>query len=959
VNGTRLIGVTNEQAIGYLKSGAKTGSVRLVIARDEAAQMDYKRLIASISNGLPPRLGTQPPPMPPSVNDSTVSQSSTVGSDFEDTDRVQSPGDIELREKTPSDMNDSNSEVTMQPDYDRRLENRPRMASPKRASFPGSQRYFNTERKPFENGPMSSTPVSNDLTSQEIEGQHSSSSSPNLHVLPLESTRRVPNYQTNTGDTYASILPRQDRHSREGLTVSQKTMTTTTYTNGDTVESSPSSSPTTNPKAAVHTPLKEELGPRKPLPYRDHITVRDSIGSSQSGRKLPQPVVSSSPISSPPPDPGYATVGSSVGGVKIGVKDYRNPGSSSPELDLKLPGQVKFLTIHKRKGLGISVIGGIDHPDEGPLIYIEKIVEESDAFQDGSLHVGDILVSVNGESLVGVKLQEAQAALTRVRLRSQLKNVRIGYVSGAGVSRRSSLRSQSSISSTPRNQQHGSASSLSRTPSDTPIIGPPRTRTDSNPYSRHTREVEAFSRDGNWGKQGSHDSAVHCSESPEHTLHRHWSVGRRNRQSADSGVFDPRESPMLVADGLNSRLVQKELHKEPQEEIISSASSVASSPRSVRRRLSIDPECKLQVEKLEVALRYLGIEPTEDQQEQLRAQLHIDPSGCVIYSEFVQVARELFSFQLDERAMNTDAMFYATNVETSELPSLPQAQSYSSDMDTSEQVLKKRISEQAVLQHKKLAKESMNTPGHEQLSTLAKRGTDMDRKVKHSHERDLHYELERLRKEKEEALRKVEQLKVMYEEKCQDFNIVEQESRRQRKDIKKLNSEMQATKKRLHLAEAARKQARNMEMDYESVIRDMRKEMQELRASSSNETSDDYQRRCAVLQCQLKKLETSKRNYEVATDKLLKFAQMAHEVLTEAAQQGNGSIIIHRNMASGEPLRRGDAFSGNPRPPSYLTRQARQTSATLAKEAQETVASVKALVDDERKSMHEGYLMVG
>ena len=37
------------------------------------------------------------------------------------------------------------------------------------------------------------------------------------------------------------------------------------------------------------------------------------------------------------------------------------------------------------------------------------------------------------------------------------------------------------------------------------------------------------------------------------------------------------------------------------------------------------------------------------------------------------------------------------------------------------------------------------------------------------------------------------------------------------KDIKKLNSEMQATKKRLHLAEAARKQARNMEMDYESV----------------------------------------------------------------------------------------------------------------------------------------------
>ena len=145
--------------------------------------------------------------------------------------------------------------------------------------------------------------------------------------------------------------------------------------------------------------------------------------------------------------------------------------------------------------------------------------------------------------------------------------MRIGYVCGAGISRRSSLHSQSSLSSTAPNPQFGSASSLSRTPSDTPIIGPPRTRTDSNPYSRHTREMESFSTDGNWRKQGSHDSAVHCSESPEHTLQRNWSVGRRNRQSADSGVFDPRESPLMVADSLNSPLVQKELHKEPQDGI--------------------------------------------------------------------------------------------------------------------------------------------------------------------------------------------------------------------------------------------------------------------------------------------------------------------------------------------------------------------------------------------------------
>ena len=58
----------------------------------------------------------------------------------------------------------------------------------------------------------------------------------------------------------------------------------------------------------------------------------------------------------------------------------------------------------------------------------------------------------------------------------------------------------------------------------------------------------------------------------------------------------------------------------------------------------------------------------------------------------------------------------------------------------------------------------------------------------------------------------------------------------------------------------------------------------------------------------------------------------------------------HHERGSGEPLRRGDAVSGNPRPPSYLSRRARQTSVRLAQEAQETVASVKALVDDERNN---------
>lgn len=135
---------------------------------------------------------------------------------------------------------------------------------------------------------------------------------------------------------------------------------------------------------------------------------------------------------------------------------------------------------------------------------------------------------------------------------------------GPGTSRRSSLRSsQSSLGSSSAIPQSGSATSLTRTPSDTPIIGPPRTKTDSNPYSRHTREMESRPREGEWRKQGSHDSAIHGSESPEDPISHDRSVGRRSMPSADSGVFDPRVSPLMGREGgMKSPPGQRELLKE-------------------------------------------------------------------------------------------------------------------------------------------------------------------------------------------------------------------------------------------------------------------------------------------------------------------------------------------------------------------------------------------------------------
>ena len=54
-----------------------------------------------------------------------------------------------------------------------------------------------------------------------------------------------------------------------------------------------------------------------------------------------------------------------------------------------------------------------------------------------------------------------------------------------------------------------------------------------------------------------------------------------------------------------------------------------------------------------------------------------------------------------------------------------------------------------------------------------------------------------------------------------------------------------------------------------------------------------------------------------------------------------------QQRGKGESVRR-DGGS-NPKPPSYLSRHAKYTPASLAKQARETVKSVKALIEEERK----------
>ncbi|XP_068269306.1 syntaxin-binding protein 4 isoform X2 [Nyctibius grandis] len=270
---------------------------------------------------------------------------------------------------------------------------------------------------------------------------------------------------------------------------------------------------------------------------------------------------------------------------------------------------------------------------------------------------------------------------------------------------------------------------------------------------------------------------------------------------------------------------------------------------------------RLKAEKLEKALNYLGIQPTDEQQQALRQQLQKDSKGTVSFGDD-----------------NPKSVTYEVN----EIVSVLDSQFVTSD--------------------------------------------------------SLEDDMERLKKERNEALKEMSKLKEKLSESVNLQKQLTEELQIVKQEAKAAVEETRALRSRIHLAEAAQRQARGMEMDYEEVIRLLEAEIVELKAQLTDHSGQnkdniqDLRKRVTVLDCQLRKSESARKAFEVATEKLLQFVEVVHELLSD---NSTSSTVLseRRTTLSTKALL------------SRLGRIGPTVTTALAAEARDLAKSVRAILE--------------
>ncbi|KAF7705448.1 hypothetical protein HF521_020734 [Silurus meridionalis] len=296
---------------------------------------------------------------------------------------------------------------------------------------------------------------------------------------------------------------------------------------------------------------------------------------------------------------------------------------------------------------------------------------------------------------------------------------------------------------------------------------------------------------------------------------------------------------------------------------------------------SLLSSCRVKLEKLEQALGVLGLKLTECQLQTLRERLQVDQGGPMAYGDFEMLIKEFL--KLTNKSGVRQQTSGVTSGDLTDSSSNPQVST--SDTD------------------------------------------DLD-------------EMKRMRKDHIEALREIKRLQDRVAESESLCQEMQQELTKAKLEAKAAVDERRSLQTQVQLAEAANKQARGMEMDYEEVIHLLEEEIAEMksqRAEKSDQPKEDQdlKKRIALLECQLRKSEATKKGFETSSGKLLHFVEVIQDFLREnQASFGSYSSECQQNLATtSQTLAK------------QTGKKASVTASTLALEAQELIRTVQAIIE--------------